>query len=58
VTVMLAAAISFLAAFLVARHLGRFLPADDARHDDIHVTDAKGYAAVKEAERITRKAAR
>ena len=63
--------LAFVAAFLVARHLGRFLPTDDARHDDTgnvwkyqgheddtFVTDAAGYAAVKEAERITREAAR
>jgi hypothetical protein len=55
---LILAPLAFVAAFLVAWHLGRFLPTDDARHDDIHVTDAKGYAAVKEAERITREAAR
>jgi hypothetical protein len=57
-------AVVFVFVFVVAWHLGRFLPTDDARHNDTptgyvefdHFTDAKGYAAVKEAERITREA--
>lgn len=50
-------AVVFVGCFLLSWRLGKFIKRCDERHEML-VTDAAGYAAVKEAERITREAAR
>ena len=57
-TTFIVCAVVFVGCFLLAWRLGQFCKGCDERQADIHVTDAAGYAAVKEAERITREAAR
>jgi hypothetical protein len=58
VTTFIVCAAVFVGCILLSWRLGKFLQACDERQHDLHVTDAAGYAAVKEAERITREAAR
>jgi hypothetical protein len=48
----------FVGCFLLSWRLGKFIKRCDERQAELHVTDAAGYAAVKEAERITREAAK
>lgn len=47
----------FVGCFVLSWHLGRFLKRCDERHETM-IVDAKTYAVLKEAERITREAAR
>jgi hypothetical protein len=51
-------AVVFVGCFLGSWKLGQFIKRCDERQAELHVTDAAGYAAVKEAERITREAAK
>ena len=57
VTTFIVCAVVFVGCFLLAWRLSQFLKRCDERSETF-VTDAAGYAAVKEAERITREAAR
>jgi hypothetical protein len=59
VTTFIVCAAVFVGCILLSWRLGQFLKRCDERQEELTLfTDAAGYAAVKEAERITRETAR
>jgi hypothetical protein len=58
VTTFIVCAVVFVGCIFFSWRLGKFIAHCDERQHDLHVTDAAGYAAVKEAGRITREAAK